>query len=153
MKCPFCGSEETKVVDSRTYLGGNAIKRRRECEECKKRFSTYEKIGDLSLYVIKKDGTKQEFSREKIYRSIVRALEKRKIEHEKIEESIDNIEREILTKYSGVIKSSELGNSIMSYLLDLDEVAYIRFASVYNDFKDLDSFILEIEKIKKKNKN
>ena len=148
MKCPFCGSEETKVVDSRTYLDGNSIKRRRECEKCQKRFTTYEKIGDLALYVLKKDGTRQEFSREKVYSSIIRALEKRKINREKIEESVDKLEREILTLYSGEIKSSDLGNAIMSYLLDLDEVAYVRFASVYKEFKDLDNFIKEIDKIR-----
>ena len=134
MKCPFCGSEETKVIDSRTYLDGNSIKRRRECERCQKRFTTYEKIGDLALYVLKKDGTRQEFSREKVYSSIIRALEKRKINREKIEESVDKLERDILTLYSGEIKSSDLGNAIMSYLLDLDEVAYVRFASVYKEF-------------------
>ena len=148
MKCPFCGSEETKVVDSRTYLDGNSIKRRRECEKCQKRFTTYEKIGDLALYVLKKDGTRQEFSREKVYSSIIRALEKRKINREKIEESVDKLEREILTLYSGEIKSSDLGNAIMSYLLDLDQVAYVRFASVYKEFKDLDNFIKEIDKIR-----
>ena len=148
MKCPFCGSEETKVVDSRTYLDGNSIKRRRECEDCQKRFTTYEKIGDLALYVLKKDGTRQEFSREKVYSSIIRALEKRKINREKIEESVDKLERDILTLYSGEIKSSDLGNAIMSYLLDLDEVAYVRFASVYKEFKDLDNFIKEIDKIR-----
>lgn len=148
MKCPFCGSEETKVVDSRTYLDGNSIKRRRECERCQKRFTTYEKIGDLALYVLKKDGTRQEFSREKVYSSIIRALEKRKINREKIEESVDKLERDILTLYSGEIKSSDLGNAIMSYLLDLDEVAYVRFASVYKEFKDLDNFIKEIDKIR-----
>ena len=148
MKCPFCGSEETKVIDSRTYLDGNSIKRRRECERCKKRFTTYEKIGDLALYVLKKDGTRQEFSREKVYSSIIRALEKRKINREKIEESVDKLERDILTLYSGEIKSSDLGNAIMSYLLDLDEVAYVRFASVYKEFKDLDNFIKEIDKIR-----
>ena len=148
MKCPFCGREETKVVDSRTYLDGNSIKRRRECEDCQKRFTTYEKIGDLALYVLKKDGVRQEFSREKVYSSIIRALEKRKIDRERIEESVDKLEREILTKYSGEIKSSDLGNAIMTYLLDLDEVAYVRFASVYKEFKDLDNFIKEIDKIR-----
>ena len=148
MKCPFCGSEETKVVDSRTYLDGNSIKRRRECEDCQKRFTTYEKIGDLALYVLKKDGVRQEFSREKASSSIIRALEKRKIDKERIEESVDKLEREILTKYSGEIKSSDLGNAIMTYLLDLDEVAYVRFASVYKEFKDLDNFIKEIDKIR-----
>jgi transcriptional repressor NrdR len=97
---------------------------------------------------LKKDGTRQEFSREKVYSSIIRALEKRKINREKIEESVDKLERDILTLYSGEIKSSDLGNAIMSYLLDLDEVAYVRFASVYKEFKDLDNFIKEIDKIR-----
>ena len=98
--------------------------------------------------MLKKDGVRQEFSREKVYSSIIRALEKRKIDRERIEESVDKLEREILTKYSGEIKSSDLGNAIMTYLLDLDEVAYVRFASVYKEFKDLDNFIKEIDKIR-----
>ena len=98
--------------------------------------------------MLKKDGVRQEFSREKVYSSIIRALEKRKIDKERIEESVDKLEREILTKYSGEIKSSDLGNAIMTYLLDLDEVAYVRFASVYKEFKDLDNFIKEIDKIR-----
>ena len=148
MKCPFCGSENTKVIDSRSYSDGNSIKRRRECENCEKRFTTHEKVVDLTLYVIKKDHTKQSYSREKVRNGIVRSLEKRKINSEKIEEMIDMIEREILTKYSGKIKSSDLGNIIMSYLLDLDEIAYVRFASVYKKFDNLESFVKEIEKIR-----
>ena len=144
MKCPFCGSENTKVIDSRAYSDGNSIKRRRECENCKKRFTTHE----LTLYVIKKDGTRQSYSREKVHKGIARSLEKRKVDSEKIEEAIDKIEREILTKYSGEIKSSDLGNIIMSYLLDLDEISYVRFASVYKKFDSLESFIKEIEKIR-----
>ena len=148
MKCPFCGSENTKVIDSRAYSDGNSIKRRRECENCKKRFTTHEKVAELTLYVIKKDGTRQSYSREKVHKGIARSLEKRKVDSEKIEEAIDKIEREILTKYSGEIKSSDLGNIIMSYLLDLDEIAYVRFASVYKKFDSLESFIKEIEKIR-----
>ncbi len=148
MKCPFCGSENTKVIDSRSYSDGNSIKRRRECEDCEKRFTTHEKVVDLTLYVIKKDHTKQSYSREKVRNGIMRSLEKRKINSEKIEEMIDKIEREILTKYSGKIKSSDLGNIIMSYLLDLDEIAYVRFASVYKKFDNLESFVKEIEKIR-----
>ena len=147
MKCPFCGSENTKVIDSRAYSDGNSIKRRRECENCKKRF-THEKVAELTLYVMKKDGTRQSYSREKVHKGIARSLEKRKVDSEKIEEAIDKIEREILTKYSGEIKSSDLGNIIMSYLLDLDEIAYVRFASVYKKFDSLESFIKEIEKIR-----
>ena len=130
------------------YSDGNSIKRRRECESCKKRFTTHEKVAELTLYVIKKDGTRQSYSREKVHKGIARSLEKRKVDSEKIEEAIDKIEREILTKYSGEIKSSDLGNIIMSYLLDLDEIAYVRFASVYKKFDSLESFIKEIEKIR-----
>lgn len=153
MRCPFCGNENTKVIDSRVFSDGNSIKRRRECEKCEKRFTTYEKVVDLSLYVIKKNGTKEPYSRDKVYRGISRALEKRNVEREEIEEVIDKIERKILTEFSGEIKSSNLGDMINSYLLDLDEVAYVRFSSVYKEFDSLESFIKEIEKIKKeKNK-
>ena len=127
MKCPYCGSDNTKVIDSRSYSDGNSIKRRRECEECQKRFTTHEKVVDLTLFVIKKKGEKQLYSREEI---------------------LDKLEREILTNFSGEIKSSQLGDKIVSYLLDLDEVAYVRFASVYKKFDNLDSFVKEIEKIK-----
>nr|WP_315045103.1 transcriptional regulator NrdR [uncultured Leptotrichia sp.] len=148
MKCPYCGSDNTKVIDSRSYSDGNSIKRRRECEECQKRFTTHEKVVDLTLFVIKKNGEKQLYSREKVYNGIIRALEKRNINMEKIEEILDKLEREILTNFSGEIKSSQLGDKIVSYLLDLDEVAYVRFASVYKKFDNLDSFVKEIEKIK-----
>ena len=148
MKCPYCGSDNTKVIDSRSYSDGNSIKRRRECEECQKRFTTHEQVVDLTLFVIKKNGEKQLYSREKVYNGIIRAFEKRNINMEKIEEILDKLEREILTKFSGEIKSSQLGDKIVSYLLDLDEVAYVRFASVYKKFDNLDSFVKEIEKIK-----
>lgn len=147
MRCPFCGYENTKVVDSRAYFERNSIKRRRECEKCGKRFTTHEKVAELSLTVIKKNGEKQAYSREKVYNGIIRAFEKRQIDKEKIEETLDKIEREILTTYSGEIKSSELGDKILSYLIDLDEIAYVRFASVYKKFDSLDSFVKEIEKI------
>ncbi|RRD38943.1 transcriptional repressor NrdR [Leptotrichia sp. OH3620_COT-345] len=153
MKCPFCGSENTKVIDSRAYSDGNSIKRRRVCENCGKRFTTHEKVVDLALYVIKKNGEKQPYSRKKVYNGIIRALEKRNVDSEKVEEVVDKIERVILTEYSGEIKSSELGNIIISYLLDLDEIAYVRFASVYKEFDSLDSFIKEIEKIRNEKVN
>jgi len=148
MKCPFCGNENTRVIDSRAYSDGNSIKRRRICENCGKRFTTHEKVVDLALYVIKKNGEKQPYSRKKVYNGITRALEKRNVDPEKVEETVDKIERVILTEYSGEIKSSDLGNIIISYLLDLDEIAYVRFASVYKQFDSLDSFIREIEKIR-----
>ncbi len=147
MKCPFCGNDNTKVVDSRNHLDGTTIKRRRECESCEKRFTTYEKIGDLSLSVEKKSGLIEAYSREKVFNGIMRALEKRSVDIERVEEILEKIERDILTKYSGTIKSSELGDMIMSYLLKLDEVAYVRFASVYKKFSNLENFLKEIEKI------
>ena len=148
MKCPFCGSDATKVVDSRNHLDGTTIKRRRECESCGKRFRTYEKIGDLSLKEKKKSGLIEDYSREKVHNGIMRALEKRYTDNEKIEEILEKIERDVLTKYNGQIKSSELGEMIMKYLLDLDEVAYVRFASVYKKFNSLENFVKEIERIK-----
>ena len=148
MKCPFCGNENTRVIDSRAYSDGNSIKRRRICENCGKRFTTHEKVVDLALYVIKKNGEKQPYSRKKVSNGITRAVEKRNVDPEKIEEVVDKIERVILTEYSGEINSSDLGNIIISYLLDLDEIAYVRFASVYKQFDSLDSFIREIEKIR-----
>ena len=153
MRCPFCGYENTKVVDSRAYFEGNSIKRRRECEKCGKRFTTHEKVAELSLVVVKKNGEKQPYLREKVYNGIVRAFENRHIDIEKIEETIDKIEREILTSYSGEIKSSELGEKILSYLIDLDEIAYVRFASVYKKCDSLDSFVKEIEKIRNDKNN
>lgn len=148
MRCPFCGSENSKVIDSRIYSEENCIKRRRECEKCEKRFTTHEKIVDFSLMVEKKSGVKQPYSRDKIKNGIIRSLEKRNVEIEKVEKMIDKIERIILTEYFGEIKSSDLGNLIISHLLELDEIAYVRFASVYKKFDNLDNFIKEIEKIK-----
>lgn len=150
MKCPFCGNENTKVVDSRVFSEGNSIKRRRECEKCEKRFTTHEKVVDLALHVIKKDGSREPYSRDKVYRGINRAVEKRNVSRERVEEVIDKIERKILTEFSGEIKSSDLGDMINSYLLELDEIAYVRFSSVYKQFDSLESFIREIEKIRGK---
>lgn len=152
MKCPFCGNENTKVVDSRVYSDGNSIKRRRECEKCEKRFTTHEKVVDLLLYVIKKNGIKEAYDREKVFKGIRRAVEKRNVDLEKVEEVVDKIERRILTEYSGEIKSKDLGDIIISYLLELDEIAYVRFASVYRKFDSLDSFISEIEKLREQKK-
>ncbi len=148
MKCPFCGNENTKVVDSRVFPDGNSVKRRRECEKCEKRFTTHEKVVDLSLYVIKKNGVREQYSRIKVFKGINRAVEKRDVDMQRIEEVIDKIERKILREYSGEISSNDLGNMIMTSLLDLDEVAYVRFASVYKKFESLDSFIKEIENIR-----
>lgn len=153
MKCPYCGHSSTKVIDSRPLSQGNSTKRRRECDECGKRFNTNERVVDLDLVVIKRNGEKQNYSREKVLRGLTRALEKRNVDFFRVEESIDKIERIILNEYKGEIKASDLGNIIMSILLELDEIAYIRFASVYKKFDNLDNFIREIANIKNIKKN
>lgn len=152
MKCPYCGELETRVIDSRSYSNGNSIKRRRECEICKKRFNTSEKIYKLPIKVTKKNGLVEDFDRNKVYNGLVRSLVKRDYDINKLEDFIDMIEREILKNYKGNIESSKLGNIIMSNLLELDEVAYIRFASVYYKFENLDSFLNIIKEVKKKRK-
>lgn len=150
MRCPFCGFEESKVLESRSMPEGMAIRRRRECFECKKRFTTYERIESVATIVVKKNGAREEFNSEKIFRGLLRATEKRNITREKIETVLLEIEREVENgSIKGEIKSTEIGEIVMKNLRKLDEVAYVRFASVYKDFKDLESFIEEIEQIKK----
>ncbi|WP_156299868.1 transcriptional regulator NrdR [Streptobacillus canis] len=150
MKCPYCGDKETKVVDSRSYSDGNSIKRRRQCDICNKRFNTIEKIFNLPIVVIKKNGEVEEFDRNKIYQGIIRSLVKRNYVQNKVDEMIDEIERDILTNYDGKINSNRLGDMILEKLFLFDEVAYIRFASVYNKFENLDSFINTIKEVKKR---
>lgn len=152
MKCPYCGNEDTKVIDSRTYNQGNSIKRRRECEKCLKRFNTSEKIFNLPLIVVKKSGECEKFNRDKIYNGLIRSLVKREYDQSKLDEIIEQIQREILSNYGGKVTTSILGDLIMSKLLELDEVAYVRFASVYNKFDNLDSFINIIKEVKQKKK-
>ncbi|WP_073508221.1 transcriptional regulator NrdR [Streptobacillus notomytis] len=150
MKCPYCGDKETRVVDSRSYSDGNSIKRRRQCDLCNKRFNTIEKIFNLPIVVIKKNGEIEEFDRNKIYQGIMRSLVKRNYVQNKIDEMIDEIERDILTNYDGKIHSKILGDTILEKLFLFDEVAYIRFASVYNKFENLDSFLNTIKEVKKR---
>lgn len=152
MKCPYCGNYDTRVIDSRAQNEGNSIKRRRKCEKCLKRFNTSEKIYNLPIYIIKTNGEIEEYDRNKVYQGIVRSLVKRNYDNSKIDVLIDDIERDILTNYDGKIESSKLGDIIMENLFYLDEVAYVRFASVYNKFDNLDSFLKVIKEIKKKKK-
>lgn len=149
MKCPFCGNEDTKVVDSRGFLEGNSIKRRRECPNCEKRFTTYEKIEETPIYVIKKSGGREKFNREKILQGLSLAAVKRDISIESLENLVDEIEKIIQNNLNNEIKSRELGNLIMEKLLLLDEVAYVRFASVYKDFKDIKSFLELVEQVQR----
>ncbi len=146
MKCPYCESTESKVVDSRTSGEGTSIRRRRECFKCGKRFTTYEYIDRAPLMVIKRDGTRQRFDRERINNGIIKACEKRPVSVDKIESMVDEIEREVQRKTDKEIKSTEIGNLVMEKLYTIDEVAYVRFASVYRRFKDVSHFMDELQK-------
>lgn len=146
MKCPYCQSQDTKVTDSRD-TGTYSIRRRRECLKCNKRFTTYEYIEMSPLYVIKKDGRREKFQREKIQKGIVKALEKRPVEHGKIDEMLDSIEEKIRRSCSEEIESSNIGEFVMDELKQTDHVAYIRFASVYRQFTDVSSFEKEVKNL------
>ena len=146
MKCPYCGSLDDKVIDSRMSGEGASIRRRRECDKCSKRFTTYEYIEDAPMMVVKRDGSRQRFSREKVKTGIIKACEKRPISMADIEKIVDEIEREIQKKSEKEIKYTDIGNLIMSKLYSLDEVAYVRFASVYRRFKDVSYFQKELKK-------
>lgn len=147
MKCMFCGCLESKVIDSRTSEDGDTIRRRRECLQCGKRFSTYEKVEGISLAVIKKDGSRQAFDRNKLMMGLMRACEKRPIGIKQIEKVVDSVENRIYEMQRREIKSEEIGELILSRLRDLDAVAYVRFASVYREFKDIQSFLDELQSI------
>jgi transcriptional repressor NrdR len=147
MICPYCGHNETKVIDSRDTNDGKAIRRRRECEKCHSRFSTYEEIEIMRLSVIKKDGRKEEYDKKKIESGIRKAMEKRPVNEEKIEKMIGDIEYEIQSKESCEIASKEIGRIILEKLKEMDDVAYLRFASVYKSFGSAESFKKEADKI------
>ena len=147
MICPFCGHSDTKVVDSRDTNDGKAIRRRRECEKCQARFSTYEEMEIMKLAVIKRDGSKQDYNRSKVEIGMRKALEKRPVSEDRIAKAIGDIEYEIQARESNEITSKELGKMILEKLKELDDVAYLRFASVYKSFKSADSFRKEMEKM------
>lgn len=150
MKCPFCGHVDDKVIDSRASAEGNAVRRRRECLKCDKRFTTYEYIEEMPLLVVKKDGRRQPYDRKKVLAGIQKACEKRPVSSEKIEELVSNLEREINRKFEREVHSKEIGELIMDKLASLDEVAYVRFASVYRQFKDVNQFMVELRDLLKK---
>ncbi|MGL4308222.1 transcriptional regulator NrdR [Cetobacterium sp. SF1] len=152
MKCPFCNYEDTKVIDSRAFLDGSTIKRRRECIKCEKRFTTYEKIEETVIYVVKKDKRREKFFREKLLRGLTTATIKRNISRDRLEEFIDDIEKSLQNTLKNEVTTKELGELVLKKLKDLDEVAYVRFASVYKQFNDLKSFIDIVEDIKKDKK-
>ncbi len=149
MKCPFCGNRETKVIDSRETEDGSIIRRRRECMRCKKRFSTYERIELGDIIVIKKDGRREPYNRKKLMTGISKACEKRPISYDKINSIIEAIEQKIRSKFITEVPSKFIGDQVMNYLKKLDEVAYIRFASVYRQFKDITRFEKELKKLQK----
>ena len=147
MKCPYCGFEESKVIDSRPTDEGERIRRRRECLQCARRFTTYEIIESLPIIVIKKDKTRQAFSREKVLNGMIRACEKRPVSLDTLEKAIDEIETEIQNTLDREVSSEKIGELVMEKLKDIDEVAYVRFASVYRQFRDINTFMDELNKL------
>jgi transcriptional repressor NrdR len=145
MRCPFCGFYDTKVLDTRSTDDGNSIRRRRECAECTKRFTTYEKIENVPLIVVKKDGKREVYDSTKILNGLIKACEKRPVALQKLELVSEEIERELKNRMEREISSSLIGELVMDKLKGLDEVAYVRFASVYREFKDINTFVKEIE--------
>ncbi len=145
MKCPFCGNLEDKVVDSRLSAEGNSIRRRRECLKCERRFTTYERIEEAPLMVVKKDSRREPFERKKILAGLVKACEKRPISMESLEQLVDKIEFTLQKNYEKEVKSKEIGELVIKMLQELDEIAYVRFASVYRQFKDVSQFMREIK--------
>jgi transcriptional repressor NrdR len=149
MKCPYCGKENTRVINSRP-TDDSSIRRRRQCDECGKRFTTYEKVETLPLIVVKKDNNREPYDREKIVAGIVRSCHKRPISMKQINDMVDDIEGQIFNMEEKEIPTTTIGSIVMDKLKDLDEVAYVRFASVYREFKDVNTFMDEIKKILKK---
>jgi transcriptional repressor NrdR len=147
MKCPFCGNLEDKVIDSRTSREGNAIRRRRECLKCSKRFTSYERVEDIIPMVVKKDGRREPFEREKVLTGLKKACEKRPIGMETLEGLTDSIEKRLIGLNVKEIQSTWVGEEVMSSLRDLDKVAYVRFASVYRQFKDINELMNEVKNL------
>ncbi|WP_134686295.1 transcriptional regulator NrdR [Brevibacillus migulae] len=147
MRCPFCEYNGTKVLDSRPFNHNKSIRRRRECEQCERRFTTFEVVEETPLLIVKKDGTREEFSREKILRGLVRACEKRPVSLDELEGIVNDIERELRSVAQSEIPSKDVGEKVMERLYYVDEVAYVRFASVYRQFKDINVFMKELEEL------
>ena len=147
MRCPFCANPESKVVDSRPADEGASIRRRRECLECHKRFTTYETMESLPVVVIKKDGSRQTFDKSKLLNSMIRACEKRTVSFDTLDKIADEIEQTLQNEMDREIPSARIGELVMDKLKDVDEVSYVRFASVYRQFKDINSFMEELSKI------
>ncbi|MDO5110920.1 MAG: transcriptional regulator NrdR [Clostridia bacterium] len=151
MKCRYCQSTDSKVVDSRPTEDGTSIRRRRECISCGRRFTTYEKIEELPIMVIKKDGRRQPFDSEKILSGVRKACEKRPVPSAEMDKLVDSVEREVFNSLEQEVTSDNIGEMVMARLKDLDEVAYVRFASVYREFKDINTFMAELKQLLKEN--
>ena len=147
MKCPYCGDEESKVIDSRPTEDGERIRRRRECLRCRKRFTTYEVVDTLPLMVIKKDNSREAFDRQKLLNGMLRSCEKRPVSYQTLEKAVSNIEQTLLNSYDREVSSVRSGELTMQELKKIDEVAYVRFASVYRQFADVESFFTELRKL------
>jgi transcriptional repressor NrdR len=152
MKCPYCDYHGTKVLDSRAANENKSIRRRRECEKCTKRFTTFEMVEETPLIVIKKDGSREEFSREKILRGLIRACEKRPVSAEQLDMIVSEVEKQIRNTAHAEVNSRDIGEIVMEQLYPVDEVAYIRFASVYRQFKDINMFMRELTDILSKHR-
>lgn len=147
MRCPYCHSLKTRVADSRLSREANAIRRRRECLDCKRRFTTYEKVEDITPLIIKKDGRREAYSRSKVYEGIKKACEKRPVSIDDIEQFLDNLERELQESGKKEVPSSLIGEKVMAQLHQWDDVAYVRFASVYRHFSDITEFMEELNRL------
>ena len=147
MKCPFCNCENTRVIDSRSAEDGSSIRRRRVCDECGKRFTTYEKVETIPLIVIKKDNNREAYDRTKIEGGILRACHKRPVSIDEINKLVDEVETEVFGREEKEVPSQVIGELVMNKLKDLDAVAYVRFASVYREFKDINTFMDELKKV------
>lgn len=150
MRCPFCNYEESKVVDSRSSDDKSAIRRRRECLKCNKRYTTYEKVENIPILIIKRNKDRENFDRNKLLNGLIRACEKRPVSRKVLEEVADGIEKNLYNQMRTEVQSQYVGELVMEKLKEIDEIAYVRFASVYRQFKDIDSFMEEIAAIKKK---
>lgn len=147
MKCPFCGEDDTRVIDSRPADENMSIRRRRQCDKCQKRFTTYEKVEAIPLVVIKKDQTREPYDRTKIEKGVFRSCHKRPISVPQMNHLVDQVEAKVFSKEEREIPSSYIGELVMRYMEELDAVAYVRFASIYREFKDVDTFMEELKKI------
>lgn len=152
MKCPFCSYRDSRVVDSRAVEDGGSIRRRRECPQCGRRFTTYEKYEETPLVVSKKDGRRELFDSKKLLAGLLKAFEKRPVPYEKVQEIADSVERELRMSGDSEIESAKIGELVMQHLEETDQIAYVRFASVYRQFADVKNFMQELERIMKKNK-